>query len=388
MANLVDILSSVLYLIESRNLSIDVAFKRVCKGRICADSLNERERIYRLAREFIANVIKLRCIYGSVSRKKLAKIFLIGLYNNTDKAKDLEPWCLHSVPKWLYTEMKDLIGDDVNNMFKFMLKRVWWLRLNTLKAPEERILRILEEETTIERDKDLWYLYRVIDAKKPVRLLKAVKLGMAIPQDKASCMVVESLKPKPGDVILDMTAAPGVKTSLIVMLTEGKAKIVATDLSKRRTIAMKNLLKNLGALDYVDIAIADSRHPPHNKLFDKILLDAPCSSSGSISKDPAIRLHLLKRGKIEYYSTLQYELLDKALDLAKEVVYSTCSILPEEGEEVVENVRNKAKPIDPGINVSKGYSRYSVGNTVARFFPHMHMSEGFFIAKLISMKSI
>jgi 16S rRNA (cytosine967-C5)-methyltransferase len=151
---------------------------------------------------------------------------------------------------------------------------------------------------------------------------------------------------------------------------------------------MKNLLKNLGALDYVDIAIADSRHPPHNKLFDKILLDAPCSSSGSISKDPAIRLHLLKRGKIEYYSTLQYELLDKALDLAKEVVYSTCSILPEEGEEVVENVRNKAKPIDPGIKASKGYSRYSVGNTVARFFPHMHMSEGFFIAKLISMKSI
>jgi len=388
LANLVNILSSVLYLVESRNLSIDVAFKHVCKGRICADSLSERERIYGLAREFIANVIKLRCIYGNASRKKLAKIFLTGLYNDIDKAKDLEPWCLYSVPKWLYTEMKDLVGDEVDNMFKSMLERIWWLRLNTIKAPEERILRILEEEATIEQDRDLWYLYRVIDAKKPVRLLKAVKLGMAISQDKASCMVVESLKPEPGDVILDMTAAPGVKTSLIVMLTEGKAKIVATDLSKRRTIAMKNLLKNLGALDYVDIAIVDSRYPPHNRSFDKILLDVPCSSSGSIPKDPAIRLHLLKRGKIEYYTTIQYELLNRALDLAEEVVYSTCSILPEEGEEVVERIRNKAKPIDPGINASKGYRKYSIGSTVARLFPHTHMSEGFFIAKLASMKSI
>ncbi|MEM4970980.1 MAG: RsmB/NOP family class I SAM-dependent RNA methyltransferase [Sulfolobales archaeon] len=341
-----------------------------------------------MTREFITNVIKLRCIYGNASRKKLAKIFLSGLYNDAEKTRDLEPWCLYSVPEWLYREMKDLVGNEVNNMFKSMLERIWWLRLNTLKAPEERILRILEEEAVVERDRDLWYLYRVIDVKKPVRLLKAVKLGMAIPQDKASCMVVEALKPRQGDAILDMTAAPGVKTSLIAMLTEGKAKIVATDISKRRVIAMKNLLKKLGALDYIDIVIADSRSPPHNRSFDKILLDAPCSSSGSISKDPAIRLHLLKRGKIEYYSTIQRELLDKALDLAKEVVYATCSILPEEGEEVIESIRNRAKPIDPGINALKGYAKYSVGNSVARLFPHTHMSEGFFIAKLVPMKTI
>jgi 16S rRNA (cytosine967-C5)-methyltransferase len=380
---LIDILSRILYLVEERNLSIDVAFKKVCMGVLCANSLEKREKIYGLAREFIASVIRLRCLYRNASRKKLARIFIQESQRVSTGYGELEPWCLYSVPKWLYKEMRDLIGYETEELLKSMWKRTWWLRLNTLKAPEEKILRILEEEATIERDRDLWYLYRLIDSKKPVRLLRAVKLGMVIPQDKASCMVVEALKPGSGDVILDMAAAPGVKTSLMVMLTEGRARVVAADLSKRRAIIMKKLLRDLGALNHVDLVITDSRTPPHNKIFDKALLDAPCTSSGSISKDPAVRLHLMKRGKVEYYSNIQRALLSRALDLAYEIVYSTCSILPEEGEEIVESFMDKAKLVDPGIRGSRGYDIYRVGRDVVRMFPHIHMSEGFFIAKIV-----
>jgi len=380
-----DILARILYLVEDMKLSIDVAFKRVCKGRLCAAGLEDRERIYNLARDFISNVIRLRCLYGNKSRKKLARIFLAGGPGN-EGAGHLDPWCLYSVPEWLYREVEALLGGEAEDLFSSMGKRVWWLRLNTVKASEEKIVRMLEEEAVVERDRDLWYLYRIIESRKPVRMLKAVKQRHAIPQDKASCMVVEALKPQPGDLILDMAAAPGIKTSLIVMISEGRARVVAADISKRRSMAMKRLLRELGALGSVDIVIADSRLPPHGKAFDKILLDAPCTSSGSISKDPAVRLHLSRRGRVEYYSKIQRAMLEKAAGLAPEIVYSTCSILPEEGEEVVESLVDILKPVDPGINARRGYSRYMVSSLAARMFPHTHMSEGFFIAKLYSLK--
>ncbi len=384
--DLVDILSRTLYLVENKSLSVDVAFKKICRGRICAKSLEERERIYDATWRFVARYIMLRCLYPKASRKKLARIF-VSMELNKDQYmwRNLDSWCRYSVPKWFYEELGSLIGGEVDALMESLDRRVRWLRINTIKASEEKILRILEEEAVVERDRDLWYLYKIIDTKKPVRLLKAVKQGIAIPQDKASCLVVEALEPQPGDLILDMTSAPGMKASLIAMLTEGRARIVALDLSKRRVLAMRNLVRRLGVAGYIDIAVTDSRFFSSPRLFDKVLLDAPCSSSGAIAKEPAVRLHLVRRGKVEYYARIQEDLLRRAVDLGNEVVYSTCSLLPEEGEEVVLKIIRSAGHVlvKPRINASDGYRAYEISGKVLRTFPHIHESEGFFIAKLV-----
>lgn len=379
-----DLLSRALYLVEARGLSLDVAFKKICRRRLCAGSLEEREKIYYLARGFISSAIRLRCAYGERSRRWLGRAYLDEVLGRRESPPVSEPWCAYSVPMWFYAELRELLGEEVEDLLRSLDRRIWWVRLNTLKAPEERILRILEEEASLERDKVLWYLYKILDSRKPVRLLRAVKLGLAIPQDKASCMAVEALRPEPGDLILDMAAAPGVKSSLMAMLGDGKARVVAADLSRKRVGAMKRLLKHLGAWGAVEPIVADSRLSSYSRIFDKVLIDAPCSTSGAIAKEPAVRIHLARRGKIEYYSKIQRELLSRALAMGREIVFSTCSLLPEEGEEVVESLSDLARPEDPGLPLSKGYQRYRVSKAANRSFPHRHECEGFFISRLLT----
>ncbi|MEZ0289727.1 MAG: RsmB/NOP family class I SAM-dependent RNA methyltransferase [Sulfolobales archaeon] len=384
-SKIVSLLSTILYYIERYNISVEKAFVRSCREIRCSRTFDEREELYRLAREFIKSVIRLRCLYGDVSRKKLARIFID--YEWRDKT-DIEPWCLYSVPEWFYNEIRDLLGDrEVVELFKAFDNRVTWLRINTLKASEEKILRLLEDDgVELERDRDLWYLYRVISSRKPLRYSKAVREFLAIPQDKASCLVVEAIRPEKSDKILDLSAAPGIKSSLIAMLTEDQALIQAQDISKKRIYMMRYLMKKMNVKS-VDIVLADSRKSPSRESsFDKILIDAPCSSSGAIWKDPGLRLSLLKRGKIEYYSQIQKDLLREAIRLGREIVYATCSILPEEGELVVQEIISEERDlvaVKPLENLSSGYRLYDKNSVFNRTFPHRDLSEGFFIAKLL-----
>jgi len=379
---LIDLLSNVLYEIERYNISIEKAFVKTCSLKRCSKDSEERERLFQLTKEFIKNVIRLRCIYGDIGRKNLARIFLEGTWRDESS---IEPWCIYSVPKWFYERLRELLGEEAHDLFRSIDKRVIWLRINILKASEEKIVRSLEEDGVIlERDKDLWYLYKVIDSRKPLREIKAVKDFMAIPQDKASCLVVEALRPERNDKILDMSAAPGIKTSLTAMLTEDQAKIYALDISKKRLYIMKELLKKFGVKSSVDITLADGRYvPAREKIFDKTLIDAPCSSSGAIWKDPSIRLSLLKKNKIDYYSNIQKDLVREAIKMSRIIVYATCSLLPEEGELIVRSFKDQVVFERPLKKFSTGYSKYDPKGLFNRTFPHKDESEGFFISKMI-----
>ena len=384
----VSVLAHVLFLIERYNISIEKAFKEACRLYKCPKDLNSREILFETTKEFIKNIIKLRCLFGAeLSRKRLAKLFLS--HKQEIERKELEPWCSYSVPKWFYEKLVSLIGDqETRSLLESIERRVFWIRINTLKAPEEKILRILEEdEIVLERDKDLWYLYRVISYKKPLRYSRALRDYYAVIQDKASCLVVEALKPSSDDKIFDVAAAPGIKTSLIAMLTNDEARIVAGDLSKKRVVIMKHLLKKLGVKRSVDIILHNGIFAPVRRdYFNKILIDAPCSSSGAISKDPSIRLSLLRKDKIYYYTEVQEKLLSRALDLGDEIVYATCSLLPEEGEEIVSRFLDKVSLEKILDGYSRGYNTYEYHDYFVRTFPHRDLSEGFFIAKIRNTK--
>jgi len=380
---LINLLARVLYEVKERGVSIDVAFKKVCGGK-CAKNLNERENLYEIVRNFISDYIKLTCYVGSskVSNKELARIWLKNINRSVDAG---ELYCMYSYPKWFVDDLLKLMPyDDVRDLLNSMNKRIWWLRINTLKGSEESVLRNLDMEgVNYVVDEDIPYMVKILYSPKPIRLLNVVKEFKAVPQDKASAAVVEVLKPEVNDAIIDLAAAPGMKTSLIMMLTENRANVVAADLSLRRVINMKYLLKKLGVdLSRVQLLHTDSISANYRPRFNKALLDAPCSNSGAIGKDPSIKITLSK-GKVIRYSLLQVKLITKAISLSERVVYSTCSLLPEEGEFVIDKVASFVK-LDKSIEwACNGYPVVNFYNKLMRLMPHKHECEGFFISLLI-----
>jgi 16S rRNA (cytosine967-C5)-methyltransferase len=380
----VDLLARVLYEVVERRVSLDVAFKRACGGR-CARGLEERERLYQLCRRFVSDYVKLLCYLGGrrVSYRRLARLWLGGSLPDLE-----EPYCRLSTPRWLYERVSSLLGAaEAERVFRAFEERSWWLRVNTFRGSEEGVVRELESEgVEVEVHRELPYMVRVVRSPKPVRLLRAVREFRAVPQDVASAVAVEYLDVRPGDVVLDMCAAPGLKTSLISMLSGGEARVVAVDVSLRRLLAAKHLLRRMGVPETsVNLVLADSTYI-NVRSVDKVLLDAPCSNSGAIGKDPGVKATLTP-GKVEYYRGTQLRLLTKALQLSDVVVYSVCSILPEEGEEVVTEVLKastnlRVVPHRLARLCSPGYRGYPVSDSVCRMFPHTHLSDGFFIARL------
>jgi 16S rRNA (cytosine967-C5)-methyltransferase len=374
------VLAGVLHEVLRHRVSVDVAFRRVCGGW-CASSVDERELLYDAARRFVADYVKLLCVSGKRRRPRdLVKLWLSGFEEPS------EPYCRLSVPGWLYDRLYALLGDEAVRLFEAMSVRVWWLRVNMLKSSIEGVVRGLESEGVIvEVSRDYPYMLKIIKTPKPVRLLRVVREFKAIPHDIASAVVVEALRPERGDSVLDACAAPGIKTSLIAMLAEGRVRIKAIDISGRRITVMRKLMRKLGVPDEaVEYMVADSRKVELREHYDKALVDAPCSNTGAMAKDPALRVTITP-GKVEYYSRLQKGILENILKYASRVTYTTCSILPEEGEEVVETVADKAKLEKPQIKIcGKPYKDYSVSQSTCRLYPHIHESEGFYIANMVT----
>ncbi len=380
LSRLSKVLAGVLHEVIRHRVSVDVAFKRVCGGW-CASNVNEREFLYEASRRFLTDYVKLLCVSGKRRRPKdLVKLWLSGFEEPS------EPHCRLSVPRWLYDRLYTLIGDDVVRLFEAMSFRVWWLRVNTFKANVESVIRALEGEgVEVEVNRSYPYMLKILKTPKPVRLLRVVREFKAIPHDIASAIVVDALKPEAGDRILDACAAPGIKTSLIAMITEGRVKIKAVDISARRVTIMRKLMRKLGVPDEsIEYMVADSRRVEFKEHYDKALVDAPCSNTGALAKDPALRVTITP-GKVEYYSRVQKEILANILKYASKITYTTCSILPEEGEEVVETILDKVRLEKPQVKICcEPYKGYRVSQQTCRLYPHIHGSEGFYIANMIT----
>ncbi len=294
-----------------------------------------------------------------------------------------------SYPKWFVELLSKYLGKhELRLLLESLNKEFYWIRVNTLKIDVDKAIRLLEaEDVIVEPDKDLWYMLKVIDYKKPLYQLQLLQQGYVITQDKASAMVVEVLKPKPGERILDACSAPGIKASLIMQLTENKAYLVLIDISRDRTYNMVKLLKKYGVdVNRIEVVIADSTKPTINKKLDKVLVDAPCSSSGTMPRDPSIRIHLEDLKWVKSFPELQKRLLTANLKLGDEVIYAVCSLIPWEGEEVIEHIISLHSNVDlakPDIPGAGGYQGFSVSDKVIRFFPHIHRTEGFFTVKII-----
>ncbi len=256
-------------------------------------------------------------------------------------------------------------------------------RVNTLKSNKEKIKIKLREENIVFKEVN-WYddAFIVENVKEEeIRNLDIYEKGEIYMQSLSSMIPPLILNPKKNENILDMAAAPGGKTTEIAALSNNEAMITACEKNKIRLERLKFNIEKQGAR--VNVLMEDSRKLDNFFSFDKILLDSPCSGSGTEN----VYNKKFTKELIERSIKTQVELLKKGIDILKpegEIIYSTCSLLKTENEEVIKQVLKTEKVeivrIDQNFlkEVPKLPSRIEGMICIA---PN-ELYEGFFIAKM------
>ena len=221
--------------------------------------------------------------------------------------------------------------------------------------------------------------WRVSDAQSSLRHLASV--GDVYLQDEASQLVARVVEPEPGQQVLDLCAAPGGKTTQIADLARDHALIVAADLSPRR-LGIVEKTSVAQRLTSIKCLVLDATRPlPFpDGLFDRVLVDAPCSGTGTLRHNPEIRWRISAED-IQSLSARQKQLLLNAASSVKpggRLIYSTCSVELDENEEVVSSFLGREGrfgqipvPVDSSLLTPSGS---------ARTWPQRHGTDGFFIA--------
>ena len=254
-----------------------------------------------------------------------------------------------NLPEFLIEKLTNQYGEDIKNQIieGYSKKRFTTFRVNTIKATVEEIEEVLKQKE-ISFDKVSWskdvFILKEND-ESDVEALDIYKEGKIYHQSLSSMLPPIILEPQEGKDILDMAAAPGGKTTQMAALSNNKAHITACEMNNIRIEKLKYNVEKQGAT-CVYVMQKDSRQIDDFFSFDQILLDSPCSGSGTLYlENPNINKYFTKV-LVEKSTKAQFALLKKALRILKpgeEMVYSTCSILKEENEDIVRKAMSTAK---------------------------------------------
>ena len=293
----------------------------------------------------------------------------------------------YSYPEYIVRDLLRVMDPvELEKYLRSLNERRYWIRVNTLKTTVDRIIRCLKKNNvSMDIHHIMPYMLRIRRPKwfRPSNI-KCIIEGEAVPQDLASAFVVEALHRLPGKNVLDACSAPGLKISLLYML-EQDLRCTVCDISWNRVSTLGKILRRLGVpIHRINILNCDSAEAIYNQEFDRALIDAPCSGSGSVPGDPAVKIAIRRRGKLEYYNDLQKRLIENTLQYSKYIVYSVCSIHPLEGEEVIQYIidRGLATLVNIKLPLRKAYHGYLVSEKTFRTYPHINDCQGFYIAVL------
>ncbi|NJE77163.1 RsmB/NOP family class I SAM-dependent RNA methyltransferase [Thermococcus sp. ES12] len=291
-----------------------------------------------------------------------------------------------SHPRWYVEYVIDLLGYDeaVRLLLSNNRPQRYYVRANTLKTDVDSLRDYLEENGVRTARTPVPDVLKVLDYKTPVTRLDWYREGKFVIQDLASAYVAHVLAPEPGERVLDLAAAPGSKTFHAAALMENRGEIVAVDYSYDRLMRMREKMRFLGIRN-VKLVHADGQSFKDREKFDKIILDAPCSSSGTYRQFPEVKWRFNEE-KIKRIINVQRNMLRNAYENLRdggEMTYSTCSIRIDEDEENVLFAINRAGLELIPYDFSWGDRGFlEVGEKVFRAWTHRHDCNSFFIAKL------
>ncbi len=273
----------------------------------------------------------------------------------------------------------------------FECQRKVTLRANRIKSDHAAVRAALESAGIAARGVDWSEDALILEGVREdaVTLLSIYENGEIYMQSLSSMIPPIVMDPRPEENILDMAAAPGGKTTQIAAMTGNRAQITACERHAARAERMKYNLQKQGATR-VSVMNIDSRQLDDMFRFDRILLDAPCSGSGTIQLREGSRARFTKE-YLDKTAKTQEALLIKALSLLRpgcEMVYSTCSILERENEEIIRRAMKKTgarlMPIDPAAFPGVPLLPVTLPGTMCVCPSEEY--EGFFVAKLTRVK--
>jgi ribosomal RNA methyltransferase Nop2 len=273
------------------------------------------------------------------------------------------------------------------------------IRTNTLKTRRRDLAQALINRGVNVDPLDKWTKVGLViyNSQVPIGATPEYLSGHYMLQGASSFLPVMALAPQPNERVLDMCAAPGGKATYIGALMRNSGILVANDANKDRARAIIANTHRLGLTNTI-VTNLDGRHfSEHMGGFDRCLVDAPCSGTGVIAKDPAVKTSKDEKD-IQRCFTAQRQLLLNAIDSINEcsttggyIVYSTCSILVEENEAVIQYALNNrpVKLVETGLEFGvegftnfKGTPFHPLMKYCRRYYPHLHNLDGFFVAKL------
>ncbi len=285
----------------------------------------------------------------------------------------------------------DLFGEDTELLLKANeIEPKVYIRVNTLKISQQRLVERLQN-----RGVNLSQVENgLLVERSPFSISSTPEnlLGYFYIQGVAEMQIAPLLHPE--GIVIDMCAAPGGKTTHLAQIMENKGVIIAIDVNEEKIKALKANVNRLGVTNCIIYLMSALKFSYRSK---RILLDAPCTGSGIIRKDPT-RKYSRDFTDITFCSQLQKDLLRKGVEDLEEkgvLLYSTCSLEPEEDEMVIDwalnNLPVRVEPIHFSVNgfpAVEGFT-HPFGNPLRedirhcrRVLPHVHDCNGMFVAKL------
>ncbi len=291
----------------------------------------------------------------------------------------------HSHPTWLVRRWLDRFGEEetVALLKSDNARPSYSLRINMLRTTQDEFGKRLDNLDVTWRLSEYLDDFVVVEQLQPIIRGGLLAEGLCAVQDEAAGLVVCILAPQPGETILDGAAAPGGKALYAAQLMENEGRIVAVDLHEARTQLIRKSA-NAHGFTIIEPQTVDLRAATFDTQFDRVLLDVPCSGLGVLAKRADLRWQATPE-KIEELVELQDELLDAAAHHVRPgglLVYSTCTIAPEENAERVQAFleRHPSFSVEPA-----GESIPENMQTEEGFFatlPHIDGMDGAFAARL------
>ncbi|WXG45452.1 MAG: RsmB/NOP family class I SAM-dependent RNA methyltransferase [Candidatus Atabeyarchaeum deiterrae] len=268
------------------------------------------------------------------------------------------------------------------------------IRCNTIRvSPEYLGDRLQRKGFKLERISWIPYGFRVLEERFRLGSTTEFLLGYYYVQEAAAMLSAHVLAPRLDDLVVDLGAAPGGKTTQLAQIMENKGAIIAIDLNRSRMKSLRSNLARCGVSNVIAYRMDGKDLSSLDVVPDKILLDAPCSCDGVIPFDPSRKK---SRGleDIMFCSSIQKRLIMAAVECLApggEIVYSTCSTAPEENEHIIAEAieRFEVEVLDLDLGFGDEGLREAFGmrfpdelRLARRFYPHRHGTEGFFVCKL------